>query len=294
MRSRHHFPVGHMVGVDDALERVAENVSVIAVVEPPFQLLEVAVEMLCADLVESAHDGTLEERPDALNTVRMNIPYDPFLCGVVHCLVAGVVVLDTDVGLEFVGVDRLGLVPHGVGDKLVESFLPDVGDASETNLPAALDGTGNPRLVASVALAQATLLSTDQRFVYLNHTEERRAFEFVIAHRLSDAVAQIPCRPVGDIDCPLDLESGHSLLGLAHQVDRKEPFAERKVGVVHDGARGHCKLMLAGSALELVPHRKLEHVPIAATLAGNPIRPAQSLKGSEALFVGTELVNERE
>ena len=66
------------------------------------------------------------------------------------------------------------------------------------------------------------------------------------------------------------------------------------MGVVHDGARGHRKLMLAGAALELVPHRKLEHVPVTATRAGNPIRPAQPLKGSEALFVGTELVNERE
>ena len=58
-----------MVRVDDALERVAEDVAVVAVVEPPLQLFEVAVKMLRADLVESPDNGTLEQAPDALDAV---------------------------------------------------------------------------------------------------------------------------------------------------------------------------------------------------------------------------------
>ena len=83
MRSRHHFPVGHMVGVDDALERVAKNVAVVSVVEPPLQLFEVAVKMLRADLVESPDNGTLEQAPYALDAVGVNVSDNPFLDGVI-------------------------------------------------------------------------------------------------------------------------------------------------------------------------------------------------------------------
>ena len=203
-------------------------------------------------------------------------------------------VFDSDVGAELVGVDGLGLVPDVALDEPVERLLADVGNAFESDLAVPLDRAGNPGLARPAAGADTAPPATYKCFVHLDNSTERRTSAFAVAHCLSDPVAQIPCRPVGDPDCPLDLESGHSLFGFAHHVDRKEPFAERKMGVVHDGARCHRKLMLAGSALELVPHRKLEHALVAATHAGNPIRPAQPLKGSEALFVGTELVNERE
>ena len=224
----------------------------------------------------------------------VNVAHDPFLNGVIDDLVSGVFVFDADVGAEFIGVDGLGLVPDVAFDEPVERLLADVGDALEPDLAVPLDRSGNPGLPLPAAGTDTAPSATYKRFVHLDDSTERWAVEFVVAHRFTDSVAQIPCRPVGDINCPLDLESGHSLLGLAHQVDRKEPFAKRKVGVVHDGTRSHRKLMLAGSALELVPYRKLEHVFVAATRTGNPIRPAQPLKGSEALFVGTELVNERE
>ena len=73
----------------------------------------VAVHMLDAHFVEGADERALEEAPHAFDAVCVDIPYDPLLGGVVDGLVARVVVSDTDVGPEVVGVDRFSLIPHG-------------------------------------------------------------------------------------------------------------------------------------------------------------------------------------
>ena len=128
---RHHtlsdeFPVGERVGVHDAGQGVAEDVGVVAVVVAPLQFFEIAVHVLGADLVERSDDRALEEAPDAFNAVGVDVAQDPFLFGVPDGLMAGVVVSDPEVGLEFVGVDCLGLVSDGAGDEVMQGVLPDV------------------------------------------------------------------------------------------------------------------------------------------------------------------------
>ena len=59
---RHQFPVGEVVGVHDAPEGIVEDVRVISVVGEPFNLLEIAVQMLDADLVKGSHVTTTETR----------------------------------------------------------------------------------------------------------------------------------------------------------------------------------------------------------------------------------------
>ena len=81
--------------------------------------------MLGADLVERAHDGPLEQAPDVLDAVRVNVSDDPLLRRVVDRPVDGVIVFDSDVGAEFVGVDGLGFVPDGAGDEPVKCLLPE-------------------------------------------------------------------------------------------------------------------------------------------------------------------------
>ena len=103
--------IGQVLCVDDAPERVDEDMVVAPVAVPPFQLFEVAVEMLLADFVEAPDDTSLEQAPDTLYSVGVDIAYDPFVDAVVDRLVPGVIVGDADVGLELVGVDRLGFVP---------------------------------------------------------------------------------------------------------------------------------------------------------------------------------------
>ena len=102
--------------------------------------------MLRADLVERAHDGSLKQAPDALDAVGVNVSDDPLLRRVIDRPVDRVVVFDSDVGAELVGVDGLGLVPDVALDEPVERLLADVGDAFESDLAVPLDRTGNPGL----------------------------------------------------------------------------------------------------------------------------------------------------
>ena len=74
--------------------------------------------MLHADVVKGTHDRTLEETPYTLDGVRVNVSTDPFPL-VADDLVAGILVTNSDVGAEVVGVDRGGLVLDVLTD---ESF----------------------------------------------------------------------------------------------------------------------------------------------------------------------------
>ena len=63
--------------------------------------------------------------PDAFDRVGVDIAHDPLLGAVIHALVARVAVADPDVRLEFVGVDRLGLVADRAPNEVMDRVLPD-------------------------------------------------------------------------------------------------------------------------------------------------------------------------
>ena len=64
--------------------------------------------MLLADLMKRSDNGPLEQRPHALDPVGVNVADNPFLFGVVDGFMAGVMILDSKVRLQFVGVDGFG------------------------------------------------------------------------------------------------------------------------------------------------------------------------------------------
>ena len=215
MRSSHQLPVPERVGVDDACQRVAEDMRVVAVVEPPLQFFEVAVHMLGAHLVERADDGALEQAPDTFNAVGVDVADDPFLGTMVDGLMAGVSVADANVALEFIGVDRLGLVAHGALDEGMERGLTDVWDALDTDAAAALDGPCYPVLVVPVGAALTLDPATYERLIYFHDSDQCGAGEGVVTHRFADAVAQVPGRPVGYSEGAVKLVSGYPFLALA-------------------------------------------------------------------------------
>lgn len=53
-------------------------------------------------------------------------------------------------------------------------------------------------------------------------------------HCGADAMAEKPCRLVGNAGNPLQLVGAHAFLGLTEQVDTQGPLPQWKVGVVED------------------------------------------------------------
>ena len=201
--------------------------------------------MLLTDLMERSDDGSLEERPDSLNPVGVNVPDNPLLGGVVDRLMAGVMILDSKVRLQFVGVDRFGFVLHRPLDEVMEGITPDVGDSFKSDLAATLDRPSHPSLSGAGARANTLSSTTHKRFVYFDDSKQRRAVERVITHCFPDAVAHVPCRLVTNAEATMQLVSRDTFLGLTHHVDGKEPFSQRDVGVVHDGSGCHGELVAA-------------------------------------------------
>ena len=292
MNLRHQLPVCEVSRIDDALERVDENIGIVAVVESPLELLKIAIHVLDAHLVECPREGTLEQAPHALHAVRVNVAHDPHFLGMVHRFMARIAVLDSDIGLQLIRVDGLGFILYGAADEIVERATLDVRDALDANLAAALDGSRNPRLVALVGAALALLLAAYQCLIDLHDTQKRGAFKRLVSHRFTNAVAEIPCRSVGDPERSLHLASGNAFLGFAHQVDRDEPFAQGQVGIVHDGSAHHRELVSARAAFPAVVLRQLQNIQIAATGATHTRRPSDFFKCLAAFIVIREFLNQ--
>ena len=287
---RYQLPVFEGFRAHDPREGVVEDVVVLSIVVSPFQFVDVAIHVLDAHLVERAGERTLEQRPHALDAVRVNVAHDPFLFGVVHGFMAGVAVLDADIRPQLISVYGLGIVLHVAPDEVVERVFPDVGDALDSHLAAALDGPGDPLLVALVAVALALRLAAYERFIHFHHAQKRRAGKRLVSHGLAYAVAQIPRRAVGDAQGALHLVGGDALLGFAHEVDRQKPLAKRQVGIVHDRATRHGKLVFAALAFPAILVLQFEHVHIAAPRAAHTGGPANVAQHRAAFFVIAEPV----
>ena len=133
---------------------------VVAVVEPPLRPFQVAVDVLRADLVEGSDDGALEQRPDPLHAVCVNVASYPFVLGMIDRLVTSVLVLDAEAGLEFVRVDRFGFGLDVLGDECVKGPLLDVGNTFLPESPLPLFGRTAPDPIDATSTASVRQFST--------------------------------------------------------------------------------------------------------------------------------------
>ena len=248
--------------------------------------------MLLADLMKRPDNGSLEERPDALNAIGVDVPNYPFLGGVVDCLMAGVMILDSKVKLQFVGVDRFSLVFDGAVDEVVQGVAANVRDSLKTNLSAALDRASHPSFVFAGTPACTLRLPTNKRFVNFYDAEQRGSVKAVIPHRGADAMTEIPSSTVGHSKRPLKLKGRHAFLGLAHEVDRRKPLSQRKVGIVHDSSCRHAELIAATEAIPLRASLDPAHVHVSTTDAGHAVRPSNGFQMLSAICVIGEAVKQ--
>ena len=295
MSLRHQLPISEIFSVDNAVQRITENMGIVAVIETPFQFLKVSVQVLPAHLVEGSDNRTLEQAPHALYPVGVDLSCHPFLSGVAHSLMPCVVIFNPHVGLQLIGVNRLSLILNGSMDEIMESVALDIGNALDSNLTAIpLDGTGDPSLVALVCMTLAFGAATYQCLIHFHDPEESGSGEGVVSHRLSDAVAKIPGCLVRDSQSAVKLVRAHTLLGFAHEIDSSKPLSQGQVGVVHDGSRGHAEMIAASLAVPLSASLDSSDRCITTPDTGNPIRPAQAFQMLAAFVIIVETIKQRE
>ena len=96
----------------------------ISVVEPEGKLVEVQWQVLGRNLVEYAHDPTLEQRPGVLNAVDVDVPVNVGL-GVIDRLMSKLRAIQPAVGAKLVGMD-FGSFPGMGADEIGQRVGGDV------------------------------------------------------------------------------------------------------------------------------------------------------------------------
>lgn len=106
------------------------------IIEPMFQLVQVGVQVLHADLVIRPDDRTFEQAPYALNAVRVNIPTNPLIRTVIDRLVRRIFISNANVGGKFVRVDGFRVGRGVLLNESVKRALVGVGQHLKANLAA--------------------------------------------------------------------------------------------------------------------------------------------------------------
>ena len=192
----------------------------------------------------------LQETPDILYGVGVDVPTGVLTDGVVDCLVDGIFVADAPVWSPVVCVDGFGIIVNGFISETVESLAAPVWNHLEDDFAVPLHGSHDDGFVALVPMPFAPDLAAHKGFVDFNDALEFDGRGFFDSG--SDAMTEIPGRPIGHTERTLHLFSGDTFLGFHHHVGREEPLGQGKVAVMEDGASGHRESEVAVATIELV------------------------------------------
>jgi len=100
-----------------ACYRRTKNIRVVPVVVAELKLRNVQRQILSADLVERAHDATLEQRPEAINRLRMDGTKDVFTRAVADNAMR-ILLADVVIAAVVIGREQADFVGNGLANEL--------------------------------------------------------------------------------------------------------------------------------------------------------------------------------
>src|SRR5438067_2990546 len=246
--------------------------------------------MFDAHFMIRADDRTLQEAPNALNAVSVNIANNPFFGGVINPLVLSVRIFDSPIRGHFIGVDRFRVRCGVVMDKLMKHSLSSVRDDLQANHAVALDCSDSDSLVPLVTPAVSAHLPADVRFIHFYNPSKKLAVN--LAHGSADAMAEIPSGFISNIQRALHLQRRHAFLRFGDQVDCQKPLRQWKVGIMEDCSTCCRKLVTTLVAVVLVAINYSRDAFGLAARASNTLRPAKLSQSSTTLLIVAKLLNQ--
>ncbi len=279
-----------------------EHVGMLPVVVPEGELVEVQREVVLRHFMEGAHDAALDERPEAIQIIGMDVTVDVFADGVAHDLVRETC-FQHAIAWVFICGDQIHLLRDCLVNKPRQGELVGILDYLRDDISLAGDCTDHGefprRSTASCSLLMATSnppsmsvlgLPTDVGFVHFDYA--RQLLELPVLHSGADTVTHVPRRPIGTrADGTLNLHGAHPLLALAHEIDHLEPGAERVVSVLEDGPhqwREAVALLATLLALPVPWTGEFMNFRVPTAWAGDTLRPAQLNQVALAGVLGGE------
>lgn len=202
-----------------------EDISVLALVEPPHELMEVSREMFRTHMMKRPCDSALQQAPEVLDGIGMDVSID------VGDLVVDDVVRDVSahdpIAPPFVGVEDFDRSLVNLSSSESFDFVAvEMGDLGASDSPTSFDDADDCGLLAPSSGASrpnALFFTPDVGVVHLQNTEQL-GFIVCRGHGAPNTMAHIPSGGIADIEHPVNLVSAHPLLGLADEVNGDEPL----------------------------------------------------------------------
>ncbi len=198
--------------------------------------------MLRVHLMPRSHDAALQQREGRFYGVSVNVAVSIF-AGVIDraMFVLLNLVERPRVDARFVGHNHFDVTSEIGFDDLAHSIRSGIPCMDQAQIAVTLPDTNDHFLDAR--RTPSALLTTYVGFVNLYGATERLWRYFL--HGFADSMAEIPRRLVAHANRALNLERGHTLLGLAKQGHSDKPLPKGQVRIMEDRASSYAKLVMA-------------------------------------------------
>jgi len=195
-------------------------------------LIKIGLQMLLTHGMVNTGNPALDEAPEALNRVGVDISPNVDLGLMLNALVLVAALTKPRKLAAFVGVDQ-----SARHDVLPNQATVDLG-ANRVNVGGldsalALDRSKDSSLVADVAASLTAPTAPDVGMVDFYRPTE---LSVILIEQGANSVEHPPCRLVGDTDFALKLLGRDATASRSHEKDRVKPSAKRCPRVLKDGA----------------------------------------------------------
>jgi hypothetical protein len=264
--------------------RFSENVFILAVVKPELKFRKI----LLGDMVESSHYATLQERPERIDILSMNLTAYILANRVLDGGVFVAKLIQIIVALPFIGRDQIDLIADDLTHEAIKCSRIGMFDHLANHIAFTANSSNNRSLIATESALAAFLipvlvlvLSTEITFVNFNNPHE--LLKIRVEHAGAQPMAHIPSGAVSTTaDLPLNLKRANAFLGVENLPKHFKPSLQRVICVLKDGSRDYRKSVGVPFATLLVrafPFPRLRNLVDVIRLAASrtfdfAVRPA--------------------
>jgi hypothetical protein len=228
----------------------SKYIGVLSVVISELEFRDVQMQIFLADLVVGPHNAALQDRPKALDCVRVDRADDMLANAVVNDAMRETIVQPI-VARPSIGAEQANAGGNGLSDKPLKDRAAGVCNDARDDVAlspncadyGSLAGIAAPSHADFLVPMPVSVVAADIGFVHFNDPAQLLN---VLNEGGPDLVAHKPSGLVrAETHIAVDLEGAHSLLADQHQVRDSEPILEGLIRVLKDCA-GQVREAIAG------------------------------------------------
>lgn len=274
-----------------------EDVGVVPVVVAELEFRDIQRQVFCRDVVESAQDAALEQRPEAVDGLGVNHATDILAGRVPHRFVFETALGQANIQAAFVRGDQINLLGYRLTYEGFGGALVNTGERAGNQRALAGDGADYRELVGNARAFQlfvgvpVLVLSADVGFIDFHDAHEFAKLR--VNQGGADTVRHVERGLIrAEAHHALDFERRHAFLTGQHHVDDFEPLAEADIGILKWRADRDGETVAGTRAPAALPVERpgfqLGQLFIVAPGAAHAFRPTPSREISLAGFVRGE------